>query len=181
MAADTYLVVTNTYDNVDDAIADYEAARELWREGVGDTYDAAVVTHRENGKVKIVKHHEQPTIQGSVIGLGAGLAVGALVALFPAVAIGAGLVVGGAAGLGLGALAGHVAGGMSRGDLKELGELLDEGDSGLLIVAAQDTEARLDEAIKHGKKVIKKQLKSDQKDLEAALDEAIKESKESKA
>ena len=177
MAADTYLVVTNTYDNVDDALADYDAARELWREGVGDTYDAAVVTHRENGKVKIVKHHEQPTIQGSVIGLGAGLAVGALVALFPAVAIGAGLVIGGAAGFGLGALAGHVAGGMSRGDLKELGELLDEGDSGLLVVAGQDTEARLDEAIKRGKKVVKKQLRSDQKDLEAALDEALQESK----
>jgi len=73
------------------------------------------------------------------------------------------------------------AGGMSRGDLKELGELLDEGDSGLLIVAAQDTEARLDEAIKHGNKIVKKQLRSDEKDLEAALDEAIKESnKESK-
>src|SRR5215472_15850947 len=165
MAVDTYLVVTNTYDNVDDALADYDAARELWREGVGDTYDAAVVTHRENGKVKIVKYHEQPTVQGSVIGLGAGLAVGALVALFPAVAIGAGLVIGGAAGFRLGALAGHVAGGMSRGDLKELGELLDEGDSGLLIVAAQDTEARIDEAVKHGNKISKKQLRSDEKDL----------------
>jgi uncharacterized membrane protein len=177
VAVDTFLVVTNTYDNVDDALADYEAARALWREGVGDTYDAAVVTHRENGKVKIVKHHEQPTRQGAAIGLGAGLAVGALVALFPAVVIGAGLAIGGAAGLGLGALAGHVAGGMSRGDLKDLGELLDEGDSGLLIVAAQDTEARLDEAIKHGNKIVKKQLRSDKKDLDAALDEAIKESK----
>ena len=177
MAVDTYLVVTNTYDNVDDALADYEAARALWREGIGDTYDAAVVTHRKNGKVKIVKHHEQPTVAGAAIGLGAGLAVGALVALFPAVAIGAGLAVGGAAGLGLGALAGHVAGGMSRGDLKELGELLDEGDSGLLIVAAQDTEARLDDAIKHGNKIVKKQLRSDEKDLEAALDEAVRESK----
>jgi uncharacterized membrane protein len=177
VAEDTYLIVTNTYDNVDDALADYEAARTLWREGVGDTYDAAVVTHRENGKVKIVKHHEQPTERAAAIGLGAGLAVGALVALFPAVAIGAGLAVGGAAGLGLGALAGHVAGGMSRGDLKELGELLDKGDSGLLIVAAQDTEARLDEVIKHGNKIVKKQLRSDEKDLESALDEAIKESK----
>ena len=65
--------------------------------------------------------------------------------------------------------------GMSRGDLKDLGELLDEGDSGLLIVAAQDTEARLDEAIKHGNKIVKKQLRSDKKDLEAALDEAIGE------
>jgi len=159
MAEDTYLVVTNTYDNVDDALADYEAARALWREGIGDTYDAAVVTHRANGKVKIVKHHEQPTVAGAAIGLGAGLAVG------------------GAAGLGLGALAGHVAGGMSRGDLKELGELLDKGDSGLLIVAAQDTEARIDEAVKHGNKIVKKQLRSDEKDLEAAIDEAVKESK----
>src|SRR5215472_14309689 len=147
MAEDTYLVVTNTYDNVDDALADYEAARALWREGIGDTYDAAVVTHRQNGKVKIVKHHEQPTVAGAAVALGAGLAVG------------------GAAGLGLGALAGHVAGGMSRGDLKELGELLDKGDSGLLIVAAQDTEARIDEAVKHGNKISKKQLRSDEKDL----------------
>jgi hypothetical protein len=50
VAADTLLVVTNTYDNVDDAIADYEAAQALWREGVSDTYDAAVVTHRETAK-----------------------------------------------------------------------------------------------------------------------------------
>jgi uncharacterized membrane protein len=66
---------------------------------------------------------------------------------------------------------------MSRGDLKELGELLDEGDSGLLVVAGQDTEARLDAVITHGKKIVKKQLKSDEKDLEAALNEAVKESK----
>ena len=44
-------------------------------------------------------------------------------------------------------------------------------------MAAQDTEARLDEAIKHGNKIVKKQLRSDEKDLDAALDEAIKESK----
>jgi uncharacterized membrane protein len=54
--------------------------------------------------------------------------------LFPAVAIGAGLVAGGAGGAGLGALAGHAAAGISRADLKDLGELLDEGQSGLLVV-----------------------------------------------
>jgi hypothetical protein len=55
--------------------------------------------------------------------------------------------------------------------------LLDGGHSGLLIVAAQDTEARLDEAIKDGNKIVKKQLRSDEKDLEPALNEAIRESK----
>jgi len=48
--------------------------------------------------------------------------------------------------------------------------------SGLGLPAAQDTEARLDAAITHGKKILKKQLRSDEKDLEAALDEAVKES-----
>jgi uncharacterized membrane protein len=66
---------------------------------------------------------------------------------------------------------------MSRGDLKELGELLDEGDSGLLVVAGQDTEARLDAVITNGNKIVKKLLRSDEKDLEAALNEAVKESK----
>ena len=53
MALDTFLVIANTYDNVDDALADYQAVREVWKNtDLGDTYDAAVITHRENGKVK---------------------------------------------------------------------------------------------------------------------------------
>jgi uncharacterized membrane protein len=173
MAMDTLLVFAASYESVDDAVADYEAVRDIWKETtVGDTYDAAVVTHQEDGKVKIVKHHEQPTIQGAAVGLGVGLAVGALVALFPAVAIGAGLVAGGAGGAGLGALAGHAAAGISRSDLKDLGELLDEGQSGLLVVAAQDSEARVDAAVTRGKKLLKKQMRADEKDLEKALDEA---------
>lgn len=92
--------------------------------------------------------------------------------MFPAVAIGAGLVAGGAGGAGLGALAGHAAAGISRSDLKDLGELLDEGQSGLLVVAAQDSEARVDAAVTRGNKLLKKQMRADEKDLEKALDEA---------
>ena len=174
MPFDTLIVIANVYNDVDDAIADYDAVAELYHAGVADTYDAAVVTHREDGKVKIVKKHEQPTRQVGVLGLGTGLAAGALVALFPAIGIGAGLIVGGAGGWGLGALAGHVAAGMSRGDLKDLGSHLDEGQSGLLVIAAQDTEARVDAAITRSNKTMKKQLRVDEKNLEAALDEATK-------
>jgi hypothetical protein len=69
-----------------------------------DTYDAAVVTKDDSGKVRIVKKVEEPTRHGAVAGLVVGLAVGALVALFPAVAIGAGLAVGGATGATIGAV-----------------------------------------------------------------------------
>lgn len=173
MALDDFVIIVNTYDNVDDALADYDAARALYEEwDLGDTYDAAVVTHRDDGKVKIVKRHEQPVIQGGVAGLGIGLAVGALSALFPAVAIGAGLAWGAGGGLVLGAITGHVAGGVSRKDLKELGDELDAGQSAVLIVAAEDVQARVDAALTRGRKILKKQLKADKKEVEAAIAEA---------
>jgi len=53
-------------------------------------------------------------------------------ALFPPVAIGiAGASAGGAA---IGAVVGHATGGMSRADLKDLGETLDAGQAGLIVV-----------------------------------------------
>ena len=175
MAFDTFIVFAASYENEADAVADYDAVHELYKEsGLIDTYDAAVISRHEDGKVKIVKKHEQPTRQGAWGGLGVGLVGGALVALFPAVVLGAGLLWGGVAGAGLGALAGHVAAGMSRSDLKELGELLDEGQSGLLVVAASDLEAKVDEAIKHSAKMVKKQMRADEKALEKDIDDAVK-------
>ena len=144
MALDTFVVLAASYDSEDAAVADYDAVHDIYVEsGLIDTYDAAVISRHDDGKVKIVKKHEQPTRQGAWGGLGIGLVGGALVALFPAVGIGAGLLWGGAGGAGLGALAGHVAAGMSRSDLKDLGELLDEGQSGLVVVAATDVEERV--------------------------------------
>jgi uncharacterized membrane protein len=175
MALDTFAVFAASYEKEEDAIADYDAVHELYKEsGLIDTYDAAVVSRHEDGKVKIVKKHEQPTRQGAWGGLGVGLVGGALVALFPAIGLGA-LIVGGAGGAGLGALAGHVAAGMSRSDLKELGELLDEGQSGLVVVAASDVEARVQESIKRAAKLTKKQLRADEKSLEKEIDAAAEE------
>ena len=175
MALDTMVVLAGSYDSEDAAVADYEAVHDIYTElGIIDTYDAAVISRHTDGKVKIVKKHEQPTRQGAWGGLGIGLVGGALVALFPAVGIGAGLLLGGAGGAGLGALAGHVAAGMSRSDLKELGELLDDGQSGLIVVAATDVERRVEEAIKRADKLTKKQLRADEKALEKEIDEAGK-------
>ena len=44
----------------------------------------------------------------------------------------------------LGALAGHAAAGMSRKDLKELGEHLDAGQAGLVVVGVSDLEAKVE-------------------------------------
>ena len=88
-----------------------------------------------------------------MLGGGVGLATGLVIAIFPAAAIGAGLLVGTTAGGAiLGSVAGHAAAGMSRGDLKDLGEDLDAGEAGLVVVGASDMGAKIEAAMKKAEK-----------------------------
>jgi uncharacterized membrane protein len=171
MALDTYVVIADQYNSEADAISDFEAVRKLYTDlGIIDTYDAAVLTRTPDGKVKIVKRVEEPTRQGGAKGLAVGLAIGVAAALFPAVTLGAGLLAGGAIGAGVGAVAGHVVGGMSRSDLKSLGELLDNGASGLVVVAATNLEAKVDAAITRAKKRAKAQVQADADEIKKKID-----------
>jgi uncharacterized membrane protein len=176
MAIDTLFVYCGVYEESADALADYEFIKELHTEAdLIDSYDAAVIERDHKGKVKIVKKHETPTRVGGVLGGGVGLATGLVIVLFPAAAIGGGLLLGttGAGAL-LGALAGHAAAGMSRGDLKDLGESLDEGEAGLVVVAVSDMEAKVRSAMKRARKIEEKQLKADQRQIEADAADAQK-------
>ena len=67
----------------------------------------------------------------------------------------------------LGAVAGHAAAGMSRKDLKEAGEALDEGTAGLVVVGVSDMQAKVEQAMKKAKKLEAKQIKADNEAIEA--------------
>jgi uncharacterized membrane protein len=169
MPMDTFIALVGVYDTVADAEADYELIKELHtKAGLIDAYDAAVVERRPDGKVKITKKHETPTRAGGVLGGGVGLATGLVVALFPFAAIGGGLLAattgGGAV---LGAVAGHAAAGMSRHDLKELGEHLDAGQAGLIVVGVADMQAKIEPAMKLAHKIETRQLQADTGAIEA--------------
>ena len=169
MAVDTFIAFVGVYNDVADADADYQLVKDLHtKEGLIDAYDAAVIQRRADGKVKITKKHETPTRAGGVLGAGVGLATGLVVALFPFAAIGGGLLAvttgGGAV---LGALAGHAAAGMSRHDLKELGEHLDAGQAGLVVVGVSDMGAKIEKSMKKAQKVETKELKADTARIEA--------------
>ena len=168
MAFDTFDVLVGVYPNLESAEADYDLVHELHvKEGLMDAYDAAVISRRDDGKVKITKKHETPTRVGGVLGGGAGLATGLVIALFPFAAIGSGLLVATTAGGALlGAVAGHAVAGMSRQDLKDLGESLDAGEAGLIVVGATDMAARIEQAMRRAEKLEKKQLKADAEALE---------------
>ena len=168
MAIDTLIAYVGVYGSVEDAEADYQLVKDLHVEaGLIDGYDAAVIERRDGGKTKIVKKHETPTRVGGVLGGGIGLATGLVVALFPFAAIGGGLLATTTAGGAiLGAVAGHAAAGMSRHDLKELGEQLDTGEAGLVVVAVSDMGAKVQRAMKRAEKLEEKQLKADTEELE---------------
>jgi uncharacterized membrane protein len=169
MAVDTFVAYVGVYDNAAGADADYEAVKELHtKAGLIDAYDAAVIERRADGKVKITKKHETPTRVGGVLGGGAGLATGLVLVLFPFAAIGGGLVaVATGGGAVLGAVAGHAAAGMSRKDLKDLGEHLDVGQAGLVVVAVLDSGAEIERAMKQARKIEARQLKADTAAIEA--------------
>ena len=172
MPVSNFLVYAGIYDRVEDALSDYEDAKKLHSEHVIADFDAAVVERREDGKVKIRKQHETPTRKGALGGGVFGLATGVVVALFPAAALGEGIILattgGGAV---LGALAGHAAAGMSRKDLKEIGEHLDAGQAGLVLVAATDIGDQVRQAMPKANKVESKQMTADP----AQVEEDVKE------
>lgn len=146
--SDTRFVLAASYDNADDALAAYEAIDVAYKHvGQSHDFDAAVVARDDDGKVQIVRRHEEQKRHGAEVGLGWGLAAGAVAALFPAVGILGALAVGGGAGAALGALAGHAASGMTRDDLKALGEVLDRGDAGLVVVYPPDMADRVSASV----------------------------------
>ena len=168
MAFDTFMVIAGVYHDVESAEADYELVQELHRtEGLMDAYDAAVIHRREDGKVKITRKHETPTRVGGVLGGGVGLATGLVVVLFPFAAVGGGLLAAtSAGGAVLGAVAGHAAAGMSRHELKELGEQLDAGQAGLVVVAVSDLGAKVKDSMRGAEKVDVRQLQADTAEME---------------
>ena len=163
MSDNPMFLYAGEYESVDDAKADLEALKELHREDFVGTYDAAVLT-KEDGKVKIVDKIEKPTQHGGWAGLAVGAALGLI---FPPSVLVSGLV-----GAGAGAVIGHLRGGMSRSDLKEIGEMLEESDAALVVVGEATIERGVDDAIKHAKKQMKKEVRADAREIERAIDSA---------
>ncbi len=159
---DLMLVLAGSYDSVPAAEADYEAVKAMYYSaGVGHDFDAAVLEREADGKVKVVDKHEQETRHTAW----KGLALGAAAAILP----GIGLGVGAAVGAGIGAVTGHFKGGMSDGDLKKLGEVLDDGQAGLLVLYKTNMADQVAASIKAQNHYISQQIDADAGELARQL------------
>jgi uncharacterized membrane protein len=161
----TFILVA-TYPSEAAARDDYQVVKDAHAAGLVGSYDAAVVTKDASGKVHENKD-ETATRHGAWWGVAAGAAVGVLFA--PAVL--------GAAAVGgvVGGVSGHLSKGMSRSDAKELGDFIDPGQAGLVVVGEIKVEEAIKKAVTRAEKQTAKELGVDPKDIDKTLQEAVKE------
>jgi uncharacterized membrane protein len=163
---DAVFMYVGTYPSEAAARADYEVVKDLHAVGAVGTYDAAVVTKDDAGKV-----HENKDEMATRHGAWGGAAVGALIGLlFPPAFIAAA-----ATGAAIGGVSGHLWRGMSRADVKELGEIIDDGQAALVIVGESTVAEAVDKAGLKAEKHVAKELDVSAKDVDKAVQEAATE------
>ena len=158
-------IYIGTYPNKAQARDDYQIVKDLHSEGAVGSYDAAVVTKDDRGKVHVNKD-EMATRHGAWGGAAAGAVVGIL---FPPSVIGTALV-----GAAVGGVSGHLWRGMSRADVKEFGEAIDSGQAALVIVGETTIQAAIEKAQLRARKRVAKEVQVDKKDVDQAVQEAAK-------
>ena len=164
---DAVFIYIGTYPSEAAAQADYDVVKDLHAAGAVGTYDAGVVTKDDGGYVHVINKDEMATRHGAW----GGAAVGALVGiLFPPT-----IVVSGAVGAAVGGVGGHLWRGMSRADVKELGEIIDDGQAALVIVGQSKLEQAVDKAGLKAEKHVAKELDVKPEDIDKAVQEAATE------
>ena len=74
-----------------------------------------------------------------------------------------------------GGLIGHLWRGMSRSDMNDLGEALDEGEAALVVVGRDRLEEKLREELKRAARTYEEQIDADAAEMRKELDKAIDE------
>lgn len=162
--ADSTFVYVATYPDEMAAREDYQVVKDLHRGGLVGAYDAAVVTKDGRGKVHENKD-ETATRHGAWWGVAAGAAVGVL---FPPSVLATA-----AAGGVIGGVSGHLAKGMSRSRARELGDFIDPGQAGLIVVGEGKVEQAIQQAVTRAEKESVEQLDVDPKNIDKTLQQAV--------
>jgi uncharacterized membrane protein len=164
--SDSTFVLVATYPDEDLARDDYQVVKEAHGAGLVGSYDAAVITKDISGKIHENKD-ETATRHGAWWGIAAGAAVGVI---FPPSVLGA-AALGGV----IGGVSGHLAKGMSRSDAKELGDFIDPGQAGLVVVGESKIEDAIKKAVTRAEKQTARELDVDPKRIDSTLQETVNE------
>jgi uncharacterized membrane protein len=161
VSENTVSVIIGTYANVEEANTDLDYILGEREEYYTSTFDAAVVGKDDDGKVRIDRRYETPISIGAWGGLVAGAIVGLI---YPPV-----LLELGAIGAATGAIAGHLMRGMSRGDIKELGDSLDASCAALVVAVESSQSERAKGHMGRATSITEKEVAARASDIDDAI------------
>ena len=144
------ITYAGAYANADDAKADFDAIKDAHRQSWIGTYDAALFAKDYEGRVTVLDTDATQRTTGAK----AGALVGAVLGMIFPPSVLASTAVGAASGAALG----NLFKGFSKNDVKELAELLYQGETGVMLVADATFDAGARKLMKRAKKFAKKAI-----------------------
>jgi uncharacterized membrane protein len=162
------------YKTRDDAVADFHAVWAAKRGAGLDHVAAAVLTKDEQGELQVERHDSS----AKEFAWGGALIGAALVLIAPPTGV-AVLAAGTGAGAGAGGIVGHFWRNIPKDDVAEVSELLDSGESGLLVVAVNHRRADVTRLFSRAER--SKIIETTAGDLDAEFDKAVKQAQSAKA
>jgi hypothetical protein len=157
-----WFVFAGSYESGADAEADFVGIKDAKAIGLIGKYQSALFEKEADGKVKVLNTDSTTRTTGAKWGAAVGAVMGVI---FPPSLL-AGLFWGTA----VGALAGNIGKGWGAGDVKALGEALEPGESGIVLVAQATPEVAAKNILKMAAAVEKKQIDENVKEIEAEID-----------
>jgi uncharacterized membrane protein len=162
---DGVIIYLGAYEDREQAVADFRGISALRHEKFIGDFEAAVFRKDDKGNVHIIDTAATERAFGAKVGAATGAVIGLV---FPP-----SILAGAAIGAGAGALIGNFMRGLKRSDVKEIGELLDEGECGVVLVGFTTLEAGMERYMKNAAKVMKQEVDIAADDLKDAIDEAV--------
>lgn len=160
--ATTFAIVA-AYRDLDAASQDYAAIEDLATAHEVHLDDAALLVHRGDGHVEVVRHDARALSRGAE----GGVIVGALVGLmFPPALIG--MLVGAAAAGVIGAAAANLWHGLSRPELAALGEAVEEGEAAIVAIGSEAFAGEVEQAVSNATRIVRQSVGVDRGTLRQA-------------
>lgn len=165
--AKTLFLYAGEYATAHEARDDFNAIHTAKAEGWIGKYQAALLEKSEDGAVKVL----DTTSTTRTAGAKWGAAIGAVMGLVfpPSILVGAG------AGSLLGAGAGNIAKGWFAGDIKIIGENLQAGHAGILLIAEATPDVAADRILARALTAESHRLKDQADEARKALEESLEE------
>jgi uncharacterized membrane protein len=162
---ETMFLYVGAYATETSAKEDYDALLKLHKEGFVGSYDVGIVTKAADGKLDIARHTDS-TGKGARRGLAVGVFLGIV---FPPSILASGVV-----GAGAGAAIGHHFNEISKDDLKEIGDFLEDNEAALVIIGESQIQEMVNQAAKSALKEYKKEFNANAREFNRQIDQEIK-------